>query len=127
MSAKVTVQTPTERIIEKQKAKLKDHVIDEDGRVIKLRLPDALDEYDLSSALGADASNQACSAMAQTLLYVESIDNEPFSLPKSYAQVRASIKKIGSPGMRAIVEAISAYAKEHQELNEQGQIDAIKK
>jgi hypothetical protein len=127
MSAKVTIETPTERIIAKQKAQLPDHVIDEQGRVIKLRMPDALDEFDLSSALGNDSTNMACSAMAQLLLHVESIDGEPFLRPQSYAQIRAGIQRVGNHGMKAISEKLIEFAKEKKEESEQDQMNAIKK
>lgn len=129
MSVKVNLnsQLPSEKIIAKQKAQLKDHVIDADGRVIKLRMPDALDEFDLSSALGNDSSNMGCAAMAQSLLYVDSINNEPFLAPKSFAQVRAGIQKLGREGMRAVAEALNAYAEEQKTLTEQEQMNAIKK
>ncbi len=130
MSAKLILdapQLPSEKIIAKQKAQLKDHVIDSDGRVIKLRMPDALDEFDLSSALGHDSSNMGCAAMANSLLYVESIDAFPFIQPKSLAQIRAGIKKVGTPGMRAIADALTEYSKEQNLLTEQEQMNAIKK
>ncbi len=127
MSTKVILGTPSERIIAKQKAQLPDHVIDEQGRVIKLKMPDALDEFDLSSALGSDSSNMGCAAMAQSLLYVQSINTEVFSPPKSFAQVRAGIAKLGRDGMRSIAEALNAYAEEQKMLTEQEQMNAIKK
>lgn len=120
-------QLPSEKIIAKQKAQLKDHVTDAQGRVIKLRMPDALDEFDLHSALGDDSANPGCAAMANAMLYIESINGEPFVHPKSYAQVRSSIQKVGRDGLQAISLALMEYAEQSKLENEQEQRDQIKK
>lgn len=129
MSAKVTLQhsTPSEKIIAKQKSQIQDNVIDASGRVIKLRMPDALDEFDLNSALGDDSTNLGCAGMAHSLLYVESINGEPFTQPRSNAQIRAGIRILGRDGMKAVAEALQAYAEETKIANEQEQSKAIKK
>jgi len=122
-----TQQLPSEKIIAKQKSQLKDHIIDAQGRVIKLRMPDALDEFDLNSALGNDSNNIGCAAMATALLYIESIDGEKFLHPKSYAQVRSGIQKVGRDGLQAIGIAISEFAEETKMQGEEEQRNEIKK
>lgn len=127
--SKVSLENlPSERIIEKQgKPKLKDHVVDAQDRVIKLKMPDALDEFDLSSALGNDSANMGCAGLASSLLYIESINGEKFSAPKSYAQIRAAIQKVGHDGIKAIAVAVTELQKEISIQTEQEQHDAIKK
>jgi len=116
--------TPSEKIIANKQAQIADHVFDAEGRVIKLRIPDALDEFDLSSALGENSTNVGVVGMATALLYVESIDGAPFLPPKTYEQVRAGIKRIGKEGLKAIFEAIQEYSKS---ASEQEGIEEIKK
>lgn len=124
---KVSVQLPSEKIIAKQKAQLKDHVIDDQGRIIKLRMPDALDEFDLNSALGKDSTNVGCISMAQPLLYIESINGEAFHVPKSYAQIRAAIQKVGRDSILIILEALNDFGEEQKLATDKEQVDAIKK
>lgn len=124
----VNANTPSERIINKVgKPKLKDHVIDAQDRVIKLKMPDALEEFDLNSALGQDSANQGVAAMANSLLYIESINGEPFAAPKSFAQVRAGIKKIGRDGIYAIISAVTELQEEIGMQTEKEQHAEIKK
>jgi hypothetical protein len=102
---KVTIiNTPTEKII--GKTNLNHIVQDSLGRSIKIKIPDALDEFDLHSALGNDSANMGCLAMGGSLLYVAEIDTVPFIPPHSYADVRAGIKRLGKEGMKAVLEAI---------------------
>lgn len=128
VSVNANPNLPSERIINKVgKPQLKDHVIDEQDRVIKLKTPDALDEFDLNSALGQDSVNPGVASMAQALLYVVSIDGEPFIQAKSYAQVRAAIQKLGRHGIQAIIGAANELAIEVGMLSEKEQQAEIKK
>ncbi len=123
---KVTIQTPTEKILLQTSKKIKNEIIDPQGRVIKLRVPDVLDEFDLTSALGEHSTNMGVVAMASSLLYVESIDNDLFPMPKTYEQVRAGIKRIGRDGMKAIMVAIQEYVQTEGDSTEE-QLHTIKK
>lgn len=76
------------------------------GRVLRLRKPDILDHYDLFSAIGEDTRNPACVMMATKVLYVATIDGLVVECPKSLAQFRATLKRIGEEGMLAIDEVI---------------------
>jgi predicted transport protein len=124
--AKVTIDNPTDKILSKQKANLADHVTDDTGRIIKLRIPDALDEFDITSALGKDSENLGCLGMAGQLIYVESIDGEAFPIPQSYEQVRAAIKRLGRSGFKAVMQAVQDYQKAEAASMEES-IASIKK
>lgn len=79
---------------------------DASGRVLRLRKPDILDQYDLFSAIGDDTKNPACFVMAMKTLYVATIDGQVVECPKSLAQFRATLKRIGEDGMTAIDNAL---------------------
>lgn len=76
------------------------------GRVLRLRKPDILDQYDLFSAIGEDTRNPACIIMATKTLYVATIDGQVVESPKSLAQFRATLKRIGEEGLLAIDEIL---------------------
>lgn len=104
-------------------------ITDSMGRKLKLKNPDILDMYDLMSALGEDSANQACLQMAMKTLFIGAIDNSPVQSPKSYAEVRASIKRIGTEGFSALAKFIDDAEKqlqENQNPNEKA-FDRVKK
>jgi hypothetical protein len=108
-------KTPTEKIIEKENAVLETEVIDKDGRVLKLRLPDPLDECDLYAALGKDHSaNVGVLVSAMPLIFIESIDGVPFTRPNNYPEVRMAIKRLGRNSMDAVNKAIQKYQKDQE-------------
>lgn len=98
--AKIELQTPSEKIIDKNKEKKE--IIDAQGRVFTLRIPDALDEFDLYNALGNNVNNQLSQGMAISLGYISAIDGESFAIPTTFNEVRAAIKRIGRDGFTAI-------------------------
>lgn len=118
--------TPTEKLTNREKAELEDHVIDADGKVYKLRVPDPLDEFDLSAALGKESMNFGLFARAMPLIFIESINGEAFMRPGSYAEIRAGLKRLGTNGMKVVMAAMQRY-QEAQSANEQENLDAIKK
>lgn len=101
-------------------------VIDETGRIFSLRTPDILDEYDLMSALGEDAANDSCRGMASAMLFVGKIDGLIFESPKSYAEIRAGIKRIGRYGFKALTDFIQEKNKSSS-TNKEEVINKIKK
>jgi hypothetical protein len=119
MTKVIIEQTPSEKIINSKLPKTE--VIDKDGRRIKLRMPDLLDQFDLSAALPKDLNEQAV-GMAMALGFISSIDDIPFNTPREYSQVRSGIKKIGNSGIEAILSVI----KEMQN-SEKTEVDDIKK
>lgn len=116
------IDTPTDKILSKSKPDIV--VQDSLGRAIKLKIPDALDEYDLHHALGNDSQNIGCLSMAAALTYVAEIDGVPFTTPHTSAEIRAGIKRLGKEGILAVYEA----AKKHNIINENAnQVEEIKK
>jgi hypothetical protein len=120
-------QSVAEKMIEKNKAKLASEVIDEDGVVYKLCIPTPLEEFDLSNALGKESSNLTMLVQATLLLYIESIDGEPFSVPGNLAGIRASFKRLTRNGKRAIENAVQEFLLAEQGSNQQENIDNLKK
>lgn len=118
--------TPTEKIMSQESVALPKEVKDVDGRVYTLRLPDALDEFDLSAALGKDSTNLGILAQAMPLIYIESIDDEPFKKPNSYAEIRAALKRIGRNGMRAVSAVVFKHTADEQ-ANQEANLAEIKK
>ena len=76
------------------------------GRILRLRKPDILDHYDLFSAIGDDTRNPACIMMATKVLYVATIDGMVVESPKSLAQFRATLKRVGEEGLSAVDEIL---------------------
>lgn len=98
---------PSERVV-KAPYDGKD-VKDSTGRIIKLRKPSLLDVYDLMKALGEDAKNQACLAMAYNTLYVGMIDGAVMECPKTYREVRGMLQRLDEHGVAAISEGLAQY------------------
>lgn len=99
-------------------------IIDEKNRVLKLRKPDILDLYDLMSALGDDAKNPTCQAMAMNVLYIGMIDGQLVASPKSYSEFRATLKRIGNEGMKALADYMESL---DHDSSKKGQIEKAKK
>lgn len=98
------VETPSAKIIQSDiNGK---EVVDSKGRRLRLREPDALDMYDLWSAIGEDTRNQACMMLAIKVLYVATIDGQVLESPKSLAQFRANLKRLDTAGINAVDEAL---------------------
>ena len=98
------VKKPSEKVIESSLDGKE--VVDSLGRKIVLRKPDILDTYDLFSAIGEDTKNPACLMMAMKCLYVATIDGHVVECPKSYAQFRATLKRVGDEGISTIDDAL---------------------
>ena len=99
-------------------------VKDARGRVLRLRKPDILDMYDLFSAIGEDTKNPACIMMATQVIYVATIDGQVVECPKSLAQFRATLKRVGEDGINAVSDA---FASIDQAKTEKESIEAVKK
>lgn len=120
-------QTPTDKILaQKKTSNLPEHVVDEDKRVFKLRVPEALDEFDLTAALGPEFSgNPGLVGMTGPLLYIESIDGVPLTMPSNIPEIRAAIKRVGSSGLRLVSKAVGDYYAAEQKARA-GNISEIK-
>lgn len=95
-------------------------VIDELGRKIKLKRPDAVDEYNLLSALNKDSDKPSCVNMMLPQIYVQSIDGIPFEPASTLSECKANLKKLKHEGIKAVIEQIFSE-------NSQNEIEEIKK
>ena len=100
----MTQQTPSEKL--KSSALDGKVITDTDGKCFTLRQPDILDQYDFSKALGADAENQGLLNMMMPILFIAKMDNQVFETPRAYSECRAALKRIGTAGVIAIVNAL---------------------
>lgn len=119
-------QTPSEKIMSGESSLLPKEVTDTDGKVYGLRLPDALSEFDIIAALGKESSNLMLMSQVMPLIYIESINGEPFKKPNSFAEIRATIKMLGRNGMRAVTAAVVKFSADEQ-ANAEVNLAEIKK
>lgn len=94
---------------------------DKNGRLIRLKKPNALERYDMFSAMEVDAKNPMCLSFAIPLLHVFSIDGMIMAPPKSIREFRANLARLDDEGLEAIMEfmnSISENASSEQEQKE---------
>lgn len=84
-------------------------VTDKSGRVITLRKPPFIAQFDLIDALGASAGNETYRSMVTPLLYVAAIDGEAVSRPSNKNQLRALAQRLDEDGFLAVGEGIQRY------------------
>lgn len=99
-------------------------ITDSRGRQIRLRKPNILDRYDLLSAMEGDTKNTACLTHAIPLLHIATIDNEVLECPKSYADFRWALAKMGNEGFEAIIKFMEEV---EEKLDEKGEKEKVKK
>jgi hypothetical protein len=81
-------------------------VTDARGRVLTLRKPNVLAQYQLVRMLGADASsNQTYLSMVMPLLYLQSIDGEVVNF-SNQRELDAAIQKLDEEGLEALAKGI---------------------
>jgi hypothetical protein len=108
------IETPSEKILNKNIFQAE--VIDSLERKIILKEPDPLEEYDLMKVMGEDVENKMCLMIASTMLYIKSIDGEPFLQPQSYLQFRHALQKVGKSSS-AILRKLTEIGKVATESN----------
>lgn len=84
------------------------HVKDDRGRSIGVRRTTALDMFDLSLLMGANAENVVALNQAMTIAAVTEIDGVPIERLTSEMALRAAIQRVGFEGMRAVNKALAA-------------------
>lgn len=77
------------------------------GRVIVLKKPGVLAQFDLIEALGDLAKNDVYRIMCIPAIYVVSIDGVVAPAPNNRTQMRALISRLGEEGFAAIRQAIN--------------------
>lgn len=96
-------------------------VTDARGRLLTLRKPNVLAQYQLVRMLGADASaNQTYLAMVMPLLYLQSIDGETAGF-SNQRELDAVIQKLDEEGLMALSKSIA------ENFGNQNDADAVKK
>lgn len=123
---KVTIKphtaTPSEQIV--RAANEEFSVTDSLGRVIVLKKPGVLAQFDLIEALGDLAKNDVYRVMCIPAIYVISIDGAFAPPPSNKTQMRALISRLGEEGFAAIQRGI----KERFPQSDDGEEDeAVKK
>lgn len=115
------VHTPTQAILRKEAAQV--DVTDARGRILTLKKPDVLAQFDLIEALGDLAKNDVYRIMCIPAIYVVAIDGSPAPAPSNRDQMRALISRLGEEGFEAIKTAID----EHWANSEDGGEESVKK
>jgi hypothetical protein len=97
-------------------------VKDAKGRVLTLRKPNVLAQYQLVRMLGADASsNQTYLSMVMPLLYLQAIDGEVVNFANQ-RELDAAIQKLDEEGLQALAQGIQENFARQEDAR-----DAIKK
>jgi len=124
---KVTIKphtaTPSEQIV--RAANEEFSVTDSLGRVIALKKPGVLAQFDLIEALGDLAKNDVYRIMCIPAIYVVSIKGEVAPPPSNRAQMRALISRLGEEGFVAIKQGIREHFPNPEEDDEED--EAVKK
>jgi hypothetical protein len=93
--------------------------MDEDGRLLTVRPPHALDQLRLFKAVGPLlAQNQPYLGMALVACAVIAIDGVPVASPANEQQIESLVMRLGDSGLRA-AGAVLEPAPEPAELREQ--------
>jgi len=103
---KVTL-LPSEQVVEDSNKTYA--VTDTKGRVITMKKPGILDQFDLVEVLGDTAANDVYRLMCIPILYVVAIDGDPVEKVGSNREMRALIQRIGEEGFQAIQHGIATH------------------
>lgn len=128
MAPKVTINphghapTPSEQIVKAANEEFS--VTDSLGRVIVLKKPGVLAQFDLIEALGELAKNDVYRIMCIPAIYVVSINGEFAPPPSNRTQMRALISRLGEEGFAAIRAGIKERFPDEED---DGEDDAVKK
>lgn len=100
-----SVETPTAQAV---KTALREAIVeDARGRVITLRKPPVLAQFQLVEALGPKtAQNNTYVSMCLPLLFVTQIDDVPVYLPNSKAEMEALIQLLDEDGIGAVIQGV---------------------
>ncbi len=100
--------TPSQQIIKSSAKEVE--IIDDLGRIIKLKKPSPLANLDFRRALGITLGNNTENLMylAETmpLAYVVAIDGEMVATPATNAEIRALYQRLDEEGNKAVQKAV---------------------
>lgn len=81
-----------------------DSVTDRTGRVIALKKPPILQQYNIILAVGPEvARNDTYMQLVTPLLWVSAIDGDPVATPKTKAMLDALIQRLDEHGVEAVM------------------------
>lgn len=106
---KVTLHESTAAAQAVAKAQVTSEVIDDSGRIIKLRKPGVLAQFRLIEALGDTAQNQVYMAMVLPLIFVTEIDDDPVVPPTRKSEVEALIQRLDEHGIAAVQAGVQEH------------------
>src|SRR5574340_1204561 len=106
--AKLTVNpTPSAEVVAKAVAETS--VTDALGRVITLKKPRILAQYQLIEILGDSAKNEVYWTMTFPLIFVVAIDGDAVSMPMNKREVEALISRLDDEGVSAVVHGVQEH------------------
>jgi hypothetical protein len=109
--------TPTDELLNKTLQEVS--VVDARGRVIKLKKPNILAQYDLIELLGESAKNEIYRAMVLPAIYVTAIDNHAVYPPTTKLELRAIIQRLDEDGLRAVSDGVNEnFADKEEDVKE---------
>lgn len=107
MAQQITVN-PTGATAQMTAAATETHdVIDAAGRILTLRKPPFLAQFDMVRALGNDASNEVYRTMVMPILYLSAIDGALVAMPANNEHIKAIVQRLGEGGYKAMMEGIA--------------------
>ena len=84
-------------------------VIDDLGRIIKLKKPNPLANLDFKKALGKNHENVLYLVEVMPLAYVAQIDGEIVITPSNEGELRALYKRLGDEGSTAVQAGVAEH------------------
>lgn len=93
-------QTPSAALIQDAKAEFT--VTDSKGRVITLRKPSVLAQYNIIKMLGDTATNQTYVGMIMPLIFVVKVDGDDVPMPRTQRELDALIQRLDEEGIEAV-------------------------
>lgn len=112
---KLTLNSASEAAVAPTQAQ---HTVkDAKGRVITMKKPHVLMQYNLVKMLGETARNAAYMQMVIPLLFVIDIDGDAVAFPNSQRELDALITRLDDHGITAVMDGIAEHfsPKESQE------------
>lgn len=100
-------ETPSQAIVAKAAAQV--NVTTPDGRVLTIKKPGVMAQFDMIEMLGDTARNAVYVSMVLPLLYLLAIDGEVVKRPKTKLELRALIERLDEDGIGALGEGVREH------------------
>jgi hypothetical protein len=99
------------------------NVTDKRGRVLTIKRPNLLKQFDLLEALGDLAENVTYRIYVTPIIYLTAIDGENIDPPLNRSEIKALIQRLDTDGF----EALTAAIKEHFPTDTESRETKVKK